>query len=170
MPAAIAAFRHYAMKLFDHTCAPAHLGLAGLDPGSVASLLCATAHPLYPILTNIFGTSVSEKTMRPNPSLTMLARVAGLRRFQTIRLSDFPHHTRHARGLHRHEQLLHTESRVGCPGRRRVVAPLRRRRCCTREKDAKLAQKMGQLQSFRDCSTLKCRRPKMTTVKNSQDY
>ena len=29
--------------------------------------LCATAHPLYPIFTNIFGTSISEATMRPNP-------------------------------------------------------------------------------------------------------
>jgi hypothetical protein len=31
--------------------------------------LCTTAHPLYNRIVNIFGTSISETTMRPNPRL-----------------------------------------------------------------------------------------------------
>jgi hypothetical protein len=34
---------------------------------SVALLLCTTAHPLYNIFAKIFGASVSEAAMRPNP-------------------------------------------------------------------------------------------------------
>jgi hypothetical protein len=38
-------------------------------PGSVAlSPLCATAHPLHARCTNIFGASISETTMRSNPT------------------------------------------------------------------------------------------------------
>jgi hypothetical protein len=29
--------------------------------------VCTTAHPLRTIFTNIFGASISEATMRPNP-------------------------------------------------------------------------------------------------------
>jgi hypothetical protein len=35
--------------------------------GSVALSLCTTAHPLYTGFANIFGASISETTMRPNP-------------------------------------------------------------------------------------------------------
>jgi hypothetical protein len=35
--------------------------------GSVALLLCTTVHLLHTGFANIFGTSVSEATMRPNP-------------------------------------------------------------------------------------------------------
>ena len=35
--------------------------------GSVALSLCTTAHSLYAIFAIIFGTSVSETTVRPNP-------------------------------------------------------------------------------------------------------
>jgi hypothetical protein len=41
----------------------AKLGLAL----SVALSLCTTAHPLHTRIANIFGTSISETTMRPNP-------------------------------------------------------------------------------------------------------
>ena len=35
--------------------------------GWVALSLCTTAHPLHTRFANIFGTSVSEATMRPDP-------------------------------------------------------------------------------------------------------
>jgi hypothetical protein len=35
--------------------------------GSVALSLCTTADPLYTTFTNIFGTSISEATLRPDP-------------------------------------------------------------------------------------------------------
>ena len=35
--------------------------------GSVALLLRAPAHPLHARIANIFGTSLSEATVRPNP-------------------------------------------------------------------------------------------------------
>ena len=35
--------------------------------GSVALSLCTTTHPLYTRSTNIFGTSISIATMRPDP-------------------------------------------------------------------------------------------------------
>jgi hypothetical protein len=35
--------------------------------GSVASSLCTTAHPLYTRFAYIFGASISEATMRPDP-------------------------------------------------------------------------------------------------------
>ena len=35
--------------------------------GSVALSLCTTAHPLHTRFANIFGASVPETTMRPNP-------------------------------------------------------------------------------------------------------
>jgi hypothetical protein len=41
------------------------------DQGSAASSLCTTAPPLYTRCTNIFGASVSEATMRPNPRREM---------------------------------------------------------------------------------------------------
>jgi hypothetical protein len=34
---------------------------------SAASSLCTTAHPLHNRIANIFGASLSEATMRPNP-------------------------------------------------------------------------------------------------------
>ena len=37
------------------------------DEGSVALSLCTSAHPLYTRFANIFGASISEPTMRPNP-------------------------------------------------------------------------------------------------------
>jgi hypothetical protein len=40
----------------------------GSPQGSVALSLCTTARPRYTRCTNIFGTSVSEATMRPNPT------------------------------------------------------------------------------------------------------
>ena len=36
--------------------------------GSVAMSLCITAYPVYTKFTKIIGTSVSETTMRPNPT------------------------------------------------------------------------------------------------------
>jgi hypothetical protein len=36
--------------------------------GSVALSLCTTAHPFHTRIANIFGASISEATMRPNPS------------------------------------------------------------------------------------------------------
>jgi hypothetical protein len=38
--------------------------------GSVALSLCTTAHPLYTGIANIFGASIPEATMRPNPRST----------------------------------------------------------------------------------------------------
>jgi hypothetical protein len=38
------------------------------ERAAVALSLCTTAHPLYTRFTNIFGTSISEATMRPNPT------------------------------------------------------------------------------------------------------
>jgi hypothetical protein len=35
--------------------------------GSVALSLCTTAHPLHTIFSIIFGTSLCETTMRPDP-------------------------------------------------------------------------------------------------------
>jgi hypothetical protein len=37
------------------------------SPGSVALSLCAATHPLYTRFTNVFGASISETAMRPNP-------------------------------------------------------------------------------------------------------
>jgi hypothetical protein len=37
------------------------------DEGSVALSLCTSAHPIYTRFANIFGASISEPTMRPNP-------------------------------------------------------------------------------------------------------
>ena len=48
---------------------PRHAGRAVSD-GSVASSLCTSAHSLHTVFTNILGTSVSETTMRPDPSPT----------------------------------------------------------------------------------------------------
>ena len=42
-------------------------GSARSGQDSVALSLCSAAHPLYTIFTNIFGASISEATMRPNP-------------------------------------------------------------------------------------------------------
>ena len=44
---------------------------------SVAWSRCATTHPLYTILANIFGTSLSETTMRPNPTRAIKQSHAG---------------------------------------------------------------------------------------------
>ena len=52
-PARLATWKHYD---------PAHLGLA--------LSLCTTVHPLHTRFTDIFGTSISETTMRPNPRRT----------------------------------------------------------------------------------------------------
>jgi hypothetical protein len=41
--------------------------LGGQGSGSVALTLCATAHPRHTRSTNVFGTSISEATLRPNP-------------------------------------------------------------------------------------------------------
>jgi hypothetical protein len=38
--------------------------------------LCTIAHPFYPRIANIFGASISETTMRPNPTLEAAARRA----------------------------------------------------------------------------------------------
>jgi hypothetical protein len=40
--------------------------------GAVAFSLCTTAHPLYTRFANIFGASISETTIRPNPRLRIL--------------------------------------------------------------------------------------------------
>jgi hypothetical protein len=40
--------------------------------GSVTLSLCTNVHPLQTIFTNIFGTSISETTMRPNPKVPSL--------------------------------------------------------------------------------------------------
>jgi hypothetical protein len=48
---------------------PYELSDARLGQGSVASSRCTTAHPLYTRFTKHFGASISEATMRPNPSL-----------------------------------------------------------------------------------------------------
>jgi hypothetical protein len=40
-----------------------------LGEGSVALSRCTTAHPFYTRFINIFGPSISETTMRPNPRL-----------------------------------------------------------------------------------------------------
>jgi hypothetical protein len=37
------------------------------DRARVALSLCTTAHPLYTICTNIFGASIPQPTIRPNP-------------------------------------------------------------------------------------------------------
>ena len=47
--------------------------------------LCTAAHPLYTRFTNMFGASISETTMRPNPKVRQLrveleaSQVAGVR-------------------------------------------------------------------------------------------
>jgi hypothetical protein len=47
--------------------------------GLVALSLCrTTAHPLHTRFANIFGTSVSEATMRPNPNVQVLAFLAAV--------------------------------------------------------------------------------------------
>jgi hypothetical protein len=40
--------------------------------GPVALSLCATARPLYTRFANIFGASISETAVRPNPSMVSL--------------------------------------------------------------------------------------------------
>ena len=49
----------------DHGAVPDE-ARGGADQGSVALSLCTTAHPLYTKFANIFGTSVSKATMRPD--------------------------------------------------------------------------------------------------------
>jgi hypothetical protein len=44
--------------------------------GSAALSLCTIAHPLHTRIANIFGTSISEVTMRPNPRPASLDRAA----------------------------------------------------------------------------------------------
>jgi hypothetical protein len=44
-----------------------NMNIMGQELGSVSLSLCTTAHPLYTRFTNIFGASISEATMRPNP-------------------------------------------------------------------------------------------------------
>ena len=44
---------------------------------SVASSLCADAHPLYTGTVNTFGASVSERTMRPHPRSVFLSFCLG---------------------------------------------------------------------------------------------
>jgi hypothetical protein len=41
--------------------------LAGFSSGSVALSLCTTAHPIHTRFSNIFGISISESAMPPNP-------------------------------------------------------------------------------------------------------
>ena len=53
------------------------LGVGGgtigrLGEGSVASWLCTTAHPLHTRFANVFGASVPDTTMRPDPRLGAL--------------------------------------------------------------------------------------------------
>jgi hypothetical protein len=54
---------------------PAEEGGGGkVDYGSVALSLCPTPHPLHAIIANIFGSFISEATMRPNPKVDLLDR------------------------------------------------------------------------------------------------
>jgi hypothetical protein len=48
----------------------------GLTQGSVALSLRTTAYPLDTRTANIFGASIPETTMRPNPRLTLICRLA----------------------------------------------------------------------------------------------
>ena len=41
----------------------------GVDQGSVALRICTAARPLHTRFTNMFGASISEAKMRPNPSV-----------------------------------------------------------------------------------------------------
>ena len=49
--------------------------MVGLGLGRIS--LCATSHPIFTILTNIFGASVSERAMRPNPGRARQPRDPG---------------------------------------------------------------------------------------------
>ena len=48
--------------------------------GPVALSLCTTAHPRYPTVTNLFSTSISETTMRPNPTASAAPSLSPSRR------------------------------------------------------------------------------------------
>jgi hypothetical protein len=50
---------------------------AGRGSGSAAFSHCTTTHPLYTRFANIIGASISEATMRPNPSRALCRRPAG---------------------------------------------------------------------------------------------
>jgi hypothetical protein len=50
-----------------------------LGLGSLASSICTTAHPLHTRFTNIFGVSLSEATMWPNPMLGAAPRYSRCR-------------------------------------------------------------------------------------------
>jgi hypothetical protein len=61
---------------------PLHHDVLRSYSGSVALSLRTTAHPLHTRFTDIFGTSVSEATMRPNPrSYSWSANVCGVKRW-----------------------------------------------------------------------------------------
>ena len=55
--------------------------------GSVALSLCTAAHPLYTRIANIFGASIYETTMRPNPRWTAPPPLAGRTRASPPRCS-----------------------------------------------------------------------------------
>jgi hypothetical protein len=78
------------------------------DSGSVGLSLCTTSHPMHASSTHMFGASVSEPTMRPNPRKDLEdKRSAPIIKFESDALRDSK--------VHQPPTLKLSRRRVVCP-------------------------------------------------------